>query len=56
VQYLGRLARSQTAKVIYDYRDGKIGYFERLFKKRMRYYRELQKKGYEVRLGEGRLF
>jgi superfamily II DNA or RNA helicase len=52
VQYLGRLARNQDTKTIYDYRDEKILYFERLFKKRMAYYHKLQGKGYQIVQGQ----
>lgn len=43
IQYIGRIQRSEKAPVIFDYRDSKIDYFEKLFKQRNRYYRKLQK-------------
>jgi superfamily II DNA or RNA helicase len=43
IQYIGRIQRSENAPVIFDYRDSKIDYFEKLFKQRNRYYRKLQK-------------
>ena len=56
IQYLGRLSRNPNAKVIYDYRDGKIAYFDILFKKRMAYYRKLQGKSYQIMQGQMSLF
>jgi hypothetical protein len=41
--YIGRIQRSEKAPVIFDYRDSKIDYFEKLFKQRNRYYRKLLK-------------
>ena len=43
IQYIGRIQRSKTKPVIYDYRDSKIDYFEKMFKKRNRYYKKLIK-------------
>jgi len=43
IQYIGRVQRSELAPVIYDYRDRKIGYLDRLFLKRNAYYRSLDK-------------
>ncbi len=43
IQYIGRIQRSKTKPVIYDYRDSKIDYFEKMFKKRNRYYNKLIK-------------
>ena len=43
IQYVGRIQRSEKPPVIYDYRDSRIDYFEKLFKKRNRYYKKLQK-------------
>jgi superfamily II DNA or RNA helicase len=43
IQYIGRIQRSEKAPVIFDYRDNRIDYFEKLFKQRNRYYRKLQK-------------
>ena len=45
IQYIGRVQRSEIAPVIYDYRDHKIGYLERLFQKRNQYYKKLDKSG-----------
>lgn len=41
IQYIGRVQRSEITPVIYDYRDRKIEYLNRLFLKRNRYYRHL---------------
>lgn len=43
IQYIGRVARSDKLPLIYDYRDRKIEYFERLFKKRNSFYNEIRK-------------
>lgn len=43
VQYIGRVQRSEINPVIYDYRDYKIDYLNRLFLKRNTYYRHLDK-------------
>ena len=43
VQYIGRVQRSEIAPVIYDYRDIKIDYLNKLFLKRNTYYRKLAK-------------
>lgn len=43
VQYIGRVQRSEVAPVIYDYRDYKIEYLDKLFLKRNTYYRKLEK-------------
>lgn len=45
IQYIGRVQRSEIAPVIYDYRDYKISYLERLFQKRNQYYKKLDKSG-----------
>ncbi|MBV7533785.1 DEAD/DEAH box helicase [Chitinophaga sp. sic0106] len=45
IQYIGRVQRSSTSPIIYDYRDIKIEYLEKLFKQRNKYYRKLQKAG-----------
>jgi len=38
-QYIGRLLHSdKTSKTVYDYRDREIDYYERMFKKRLKYY------------------
>ena len=39
IQYIGRVQRSEIAPLIYDYRDYKIDYLDRLFLKRNTYYR-----------------
>jgi superfamily II DNA or RNA helicase len=43
IQYIGRVQRSEVAPIIYDYRDHKIDYLNRLFLKRNTYYRKLEK-------------
>jgi len=43
IQYIGRITRSKKIPVIYDYRDYKVEYFEKLFKKRNRFYDEIRK-------------
>lgn len=43
IQYIGRVQRSELAPVIYDYRDQKIDYLNKLFLKRNAYYREIDK-------------
>ncbi len=43
VQYIGRIQRSGKPPVIFDYRDSKIDYFEKMFKQRKRYYNKLRK-------------
>jgi superfamily II DNA or RNA helicase len=43
IQYIGRIQRSENPPVIYDYRDSKIDYFEKMFKQRNRYYKKLLK-------------
>ena len=43
VQYIGRIQRSGKPPVIFDYRDSKIDYFEKMFKQRNRYYNKLRK-------------
>lgn len=45
IQYIGRVHRSKQTPVIVDYRDEKVNYFEKLFKKRNRYYNKLRKQG-----------
>ena len=42
IQYIGRVQRSEINPVIYDYRDSKIDYLNKLFLKRNTYYRKLQ--------------
>lgn len=41
IQYIGRIQRSENRPVIFDYRDSKIDYFEKMFKQRKRYYKKL---------------
>jgi superfamily II DNA or RNA helicase len=41
IQYLGRLLHSKGIKIVYDYRDGKIEYLEKMFKKRKKFYDRL---------------
>ncbi len=43
IQYIGRVQRSEVAPVIYDYRDRKIEYLNRLFLKRNTYYRHFDR-------------
>jgi superfamily II DNA or RNA helicase len=45
IQYIGRVQRSEVSPVIYDYRDHKISYLERLFQKRNLYYKKLNQSG-----------
>ena len=44
IQYIGRVQRSEINPTIYDYRDYKIDYLNRLFLKRNTYYRKIDKK------------
>ncbi|NLA82792.1 MAG: DEAD/DEAH box helicase family protein [Clostridiaceae bacterium] len=43
IQYIGRIQRSGKSPVIFDYRDSKIDYFDKMFKQRNRYYNKLRK-------------
>ncbi len=43
IQYIGRIQRSEKRPVIFDYRDIKIDYFEKMFKQRKRYYNKLMR-------------
>lgn len=43
IQYIGRVQRSEVTPVIYDYRDRKIEYLNRLFLKRNTYYRHFDR-------------
>lgn len=43
IQYIGRVQRSEIAPLIYDYRDYRIEYLDRLFLKRNTYYRNLDR-------------
>jgi len=41
IQYIGRIQRgNKEHNIIYDYRDTKVDYLEKLFKKRLKYYQE----------------
>ncbi len=42
IQYIGRVQRSELTPVIYDYRDYKISYLNKLFLKRNVYYRKIE--------------
>ena len=41
IQYIGRVQRSEVTPTIYDYRDLKIDYLEKLFQKRNAYYKKI---------------
>lgn len=41
VQYIGRIQRSKTKQIIYDYNDSHIDFLEKMFKKRFYYYNKL---------------
>jgi superfamily II DNA or RNA helicase len=43
IQYIGRVQRSEITPTIYDYRDYKIDYLNRMFLKRNAHYRKLEK-------------
>ena len=43
IQYIGRIQHSEKPPIIFDYRDKRIDYFEKLFKQRNRYYKKLYK-------------
>ncbi len=43
IQYMGRVQRSELRPVIYDYRDIKIDYLNKMFLKRNTYYRKLER-------------
>lgn len=43
IQYIGRVQRSEINPTIYDYRDYKIDYLNKLFLKRNTYYRKIEK-------------
>ncbi len=45
VQYIGRVQRSNVPPMVYDYRDHRIGYLEKLFQKRNLYYRKFYNEG-----------
>jgi superfamily II DNA or RNA helicase len=43
IQYIGRVQRSEVTPTIYDYRDYKIDYLNKLFLKRNTYYRKIDR-------------
>lgn len=43
IQYIGRVQRSEFNPVIFDYRDGKIDFLNKMFLKRNTYYRKINK-------------
>jgi superfamily II DNA or RNA helicase len=43
IQYMGRVQRTEVAPVLYDYRDIKIDYLNKMFLKRNAWYRKLQR-------------
>lgn len=43
IQYIGRVQRTELKPIIYDYRDRRIPYLEKLFLKRNTYYRNLDR-------------
>ncbi|WP_439490628.1 TOTE conflict system archaeo-eukaryotic primase domain-containing protein [Algoriphagus sp.] len=43
IQYVGRVQRSEVSPTVYDYRDEKVDYLNRMFLKRNVYYRKLEK-------------
>jgi len=43
IQYIGRVQRSEINPTIYDYRDNKIDYLNKLFLKRNTYYRKIDR-------------
>lgn len=43
-QYIGRVQRSEIAPTVYDYRDHKVDYLNKLFLKRNAYYRKIVKR------------
>ena len=45
IQYIGRVQRSEVTPTIYDYRDHKIEYLEKLFQKRNSYYKKFYLEG-----------
>ena len=45
IQYIGRVQRSEVTPTIYDYRDHRIDYLEKLFQKRNAYYKKLYQHG-----------
>ncbi|WP_431200966.1 DEAD/DEAH box helicase [Mucilaginibacter sp. P25] len=55
IQYIGRVQRSEVSPVIYDYRDHKISYLERLFQKRNLYYKKLDQNGLTTPIDESEI-
>lgn len=55
IQYIGRVQRSEISPIIYDYRDHKISYLERLFQKRNLYYKKLDKSGLTTPIDESEI-
>jgi superfamily II DNA or RNA helicase len=55
IQYIGRVQRSEVSPVIYDYRDHKISYLERLFQKRNLYYKKLDQSGLTSTIDESEI-
>lgn len=45
VQYIGRVQRAKVPPTVYDYRDYRVPYLEKLFQKRNLYYRKLYNEG-----------
>ena len=43
IQYIGRLLHGSDPKLVIDYRDPKVGFLERQYKQRQRYYNKLKK-------------
>lgn len=43
IQYIGRVQRSEFNPIIYDYRDGRINYLNRMFLKRNTHYRKISR-------------
>ncbi|MBD0333397.1 MAG: DEAD/DEAH box helicase family protein, partial [Chitinophagaceae bacterium] len=43
IQYIGRVQRSEVNPIIYDYRDCKIDYLDKLFLKRNTYYKKMER-------------
>ena len=43
IQYIGRVQRSEITPTIYDYRDSRINYLDKLFLKRNAWYRTIEK-------------
>lgn len=52
IQYLGRVQRTEIAPIIYDYRDIRVDYLEKLFRQRSRYYQKLLQTGQIHQLDE----